>query len=539
MKFDTNEKDIQDLIGNLLMDSYSVIISIDKSTRQARTLYANDALWEKTMGNPYDFVEVLSTYVKNYSVDSDTTQLLSEVDLTHIAGKLRRKNRYSLFLTTRNSYGTLLLKEISFFQKADNTFICTVRDITERYNAVSKHMDKLEDALLMAGRELKDKSNFLNLMDHNIRTPLYSIMGLTRIVQDESTTTALDSYLHKISMSGTYMGETIDDILELRRIAKRRLVINPEPVRLGEFLSKTKQLIKAMANEKNLILSINTDEVSNLTVLADEHALYQVIMKLMQNAINYTVQGGRISLNTRKVLTRNKATSIEFSVESRGIVINQERLKVLFEQQDKILERIEDNIASIDIPLIIFKSYLLAMGTNAVTAESDECMGTKVAFTLSFPVLENMKEDKSPQPTSYMDFAGYRALIADDNTFNREVGEKILLSGGMDVVSAANGQEAVEIFLHEKGKFDVLIMDILMPVMDGLEAAQAIRSFDAVPNASTIPIIAMTADAFRENFEESLNAGMNAHIVKPLTPEKLFQAIANVIGPSDNRQPAE
>ena len=211
-------------------------------------------------------------------------------------------------------------------------------------------------------------------------------------------------------------------------------------------------------------------------------------------------------------------------------MINQEQLRTIFAPQDKLIWQIEENIASMDLSLIIFKSYLMALGTNEIMAESDERMGTKVGFSLTFPLTGSVPEQEKFKSSTFPDYAGRRALIVDDNTFNREVGEKILLSGGMDVVSASNGQEAVEIFLQEKGKFDVIILDILMPVMDGLEAARTIRSFDRIPNAAKVPMIAMTADAFRENFEESLNAGMNAHIVKPLTPEKLFRTIADVVG---------
>ncbi|MBR1854848.1 MAG: response regulator [Lachnospiraceae bacterium] len=530
MKENFSEEEICNQIGSLIWESCDAVIQIDTDDGQAQTLYAKDDLWGKTIGNPYDFIQILGTYIRDYCVDAETRDLLEKIDLSFVVGKIRRKDRYSLFFTIRNAYGSLLLKECFFFMQGES-LVCLIKDVTDEKNTISKRLEKLEDALRMTNREFKDRNSFLNLMEHNIRTPLYSIMGLTRLAQDETNSSALDAYLHKISMSGTYMSETIDDILELRRIARHKLVVNPEPVKLGEFLSKIQQYGKAMGNERELIFSLKTDEVSNLAVLVDEHALYQVIMKLMQNAMNYTVRGGRISLNVRKVYIKDGFAHISFSMESRGIVIDREQLQTIFAPQDKLIERIEDNIGSMDLSLVIFKSYLMALGTNEIVAESDESMGTKVGFSLTFPLTGSVPEQEKFKSRTIQDHAGCRALIVDDNTFSREVGEKILLSGGMDVVSAANGQEAVEIFLQEKGKFDVIIMDILMPVMDGLEAARTIRSFDAavLPHAAEIPIIAMTADAFRENFEESLNAGMNAHIVKPLTPEKLFRTIADVM----------
>ena len=530
MKENISEEEICNRIGRLIWDSCDAVIQIDTDDGQARTLYAKDDLWEKTIGNPYDFIQILGTYIRDYCVDSETRDLLEKLELSFIVGKIRRKDRYSVFFTIRSVYGSLLLKECFFFVQGES-LLCLLRDVTDENDAISKRLDKLEDALRMTNREFRDRNSFLNLMEHNIRSPLYSIMGLTRLAQDETNSSALDAYLHKISMSGTYMSETIDDILELRRIARHKLVVNPEPVKLGEFLSRIQQYGKDMGNERDLIFSLKTDEVSNLAVLVDEHALYQVIMKLMQNAMTYTVRGGRISLNVRKVYIKDGFAHISFSMESRGVVINQEQLQTIFAPQDKLIEQIEGNIGSMDLSLVIFKSYLVALGTDEIVAESDERMGTKVGFSLTFPLTGSMPEQEKFKSRTILDYAGCRVLIADDNTFSREVGEKILLSGGMDVVPVANGQEAVEIFLQEKGKFDVIIMDILMPVMDGLEAARTIRSFDTMilPNAAEIPMIAMTTDAFRENFAESLNAGMDAHIVKPLTPEKLVRTIADVM----------
>jgi len=530
MEENISREEICGRMGSLIWDSCDAVIRIDTGDGRAKTLYARNDLWEKTMGNSYDFIRILSTYVRDYCVDSETRDLLEKIDLSFVMGKIRRKDRYSLFFMIRNAYGSLQLKESLFFLQGED-LMCLIRDVTDEHEAVSKRLEKLEDALRLVNREFKNRNSFLNLMEPNIRSPLYSIMGLTRLAQDETNSSALDAYLHKISMSGTYMSETIDDILELRRIARHKLVVNPEPLKLGEFLSKFQQYGKTMGNERELIFSLKTDEVSNLAVLVDEHALYQVIMKLMQSAMNYTVRGGRISLNVRKVYIKDGFAHISFSMECRGIVINQEQLQTIFEPQDKLIERIEDNIGSMNLSLVILKSYLVALGADEIVAESDERMGTKLGFSLTFPLTGSVPEQEKFKSRTIADYAGRRALIVDDNTFSREVGEKILLSGGMDVVSAANGQEAVEIFLQEKGKFDVIIMDILMPVMDGLEAARTIRSFDAtiLPNVAEIPMIAMTADAFRENFEESLNAGMDAHIVKPLTPEKLFRTIADVM----------
>lgn len=478
MGINTNEKEKAALFDNLIRDTYEAIILIERNTNQGRTIHAADRLWEKTVGGSYDFENTLCTYIKNYCVDSDSSELLESVNLGNIAEKLKRKKKYSLFCTIRNDHGNFLLKEFSFYKNNEDEYLCLIQDITNTFHDVSQHVDRLEDALRMANKEISEKNTFLNLMSRNIRTPLYSIMGLTRIAQDDNNTNSFDSYLRKISMSGTYMNETIDDILELRRISNRKLILNPEPVKLGEFLSRVKQIMKSICDDRHLLFSINTDNVSGLTVLADEHALNQVFTKLMQSAVGYTVRGGRINLNVREMFRHDGISSIVLSVESRGIVIDQERLAALFEPMDKLRDRIEDTIGSLDIALIILKSYLFAMGASAITTEADESRGTKISVTLSFPVVKDTSQTDENVLENRYEFVGLRALIADDNTINREIGERLLLSRGIDVVSAANGQEALDIFIHEKGRFDIVILDILMPVLDGLETTRAIRHLE-------------------------------------------------------------
>ena len=230
----------------------------------------------------------------------------------------------------------------------------------------------------------------------------------------------------------------------------------------------------------------------------------------------------------RELFRDNAKATLEFSVECLGIVIDQERLQVLFQPYDYLKSRIEQDVGSIDIALVILKNYALAMGADTLTAESDEGRGTKLSITLTVPLAEeDPKADEMCQ--SEYDFQGLRVLIADDNEINLEVGETLLFSRGCDVVSAINGQDAVDSYIREQGRFDLIIMDIVMPVMDGLEAAKRIREMTDIPGSDTIPIIAMTADAFKDNFEESFQAGMSAHLVKPISPERLYSVMADVL----------
>ena len=220
--------------------------------------------------------------------------------------------------------------------------------------------------------------------------------------------------------------------------------------------------------------------------------------------------------------------TLEFSVRDRGIVIDQERLKVLFQPYDYLKSKIDSHIGSLDIDLIILKSYVRAMGTDTLTAESDASRGTRISVTLTVPLADEQYEERPD--SQEMDFSGKRVLVVDDNEINLEIVRKILYSRNIEVVSDKNGQEAVDLFRRENGRYDLILMDILMPVMDGLEATRKIRAMRDIPGAAHVPIIAMTANAFRENFEESFNAGMDAHLVKPIEPERLIMVMSDVMG---------
>ncbi|MCC6093428.1 MAG: response regulator, partial [Eubacterium sp.] len=268
--------------------------------------------------------------------------------------------------------------------------------------------------------------------------------------------------------------------------------------------------------------------VENLTIMADHHCLQQIQIKLLQSAINYTVQGGRIDLEVRELFQTRDMVTLEFSVRDRGIVIDQERLKLLFQPYDYLRKKIDSHIGSLDMDLIILKSYVRAMGSDTLTAESDASRGTRISVTLTVPLAER-PAGEARTTNEDTDFSGKRVLVADDNEINLEIIRKILYSKNMNVVSATNGQEAVDIFRRENGQFDLILMDILMPVMDGLEAARKIRTMRDIPGASRVPIVAMTANAFRENFEESFNAGMDAHLVKPVEAERLLMVMSDVM----------
>lgn len=521
IKLSVEEK--AELFDRLLMARYEQLIYIDLATAEAETLYVAHSVWDGSRGTRYPYDEMMSRYIMDRSVGADTEATLEKLRLEEVRNAVGRRGFHSVGVTVRDPGKTIAVKRMIFIPCGESALILMLENLTNLFEEVTTQRSEIAEALDDASGQISDRTEFLKLLSRNIRAPLYSIMGLTRIeLERPSDQSAFDSYLRKVSMSGTYMKESIDDVLELRRIARREIELHEEPVRFADLFSHINDAMQLAVYDKGLSLALNADGVISLVVMADPHALTQIIIKLLRSAVAYTVKGGRISLDVREMFRSDDQTTLEISVTSRGLVMDQERMYTLFRPYDYLTERIDSEIGTLDMDLIILKRYLNAMKAETLVAESDEQTGTRLSVMLTLPVAgerAGRREAKRPE------LAGRRVLIVDDNEINLEIGQKILTDLGAEVVTATNGKEAVDTFRAEEGRFDLILMDVLMPEMDGLDATREIRGMEDIEGASEIPIIAMTANAFRNNFEESMHAGMNAHLVKPIDTDRLYRAI--------------
>lgn len=529
-KFNLTDSEKASLFDRFFSDGYEELIQIEPATESAITLFSTNADWKRMQSIRFNYEDICKKYIMDISSDPDPVNIINDLKLSSIEQALDKSPVYRVHYTAKSQDGSLCLKEASFIRNND-IIILTIHDITDTFQNVVNHTKELESALENAQQEIRQKNLFMTLMSRNIRTPLYSIMGLTRIAENDFVSnSSIEDYLHKISMSGSYMNESINDILDLRGIASHEIELQPVKININGLLEKISRHISNAMQEKGLIYTLQTEGITDLTVMADQHCLQQILVKLLKSAISYTVKGGRIELHARELMHSQQNVTIEFSVVSLGIVIDQERFRLLFKPHDYLKDKIDDDLGSIDIDLIILKSYINAMGADTLTAESDASRGTRISVTLTMPLSEEAQlayQNMSAQ--SYPDFSGKRALIVDDNDINLEIGVKLMERRGMTAVTAKDGTEAIEIYKREHGHFDVILMDILMPGMDGLEATRRIRKLNDIPGSKQIPIIAMTANAFRENFEESFKAGLTAHLVKPIDPDRLYATIADAL----------
>ena len=366
------------------------------------------------------------------------------------------------------------------------------------------------------------KGEFLSRMSHEMRTPLNAIIGMTNIAIKEKEPEKIHEHLRKVEVSSRLMLNIINDVLEMSKIEAGKLEIIKEPFDFTAMFRNAEDIVKVKMDEKQQRFTVSCDDsIANL-IISDEHRLLQVIINLLNNAMKFTPRQGAISLTAiQKIISANRV-KIRVEVKDSGIGLTldqQKRLFNAFEQADGSITR---KFGGTGLGLAICKKILIALGGDIwVRSKPDQgaCFFFELEADLGGP-LSVPDANSSPQADSSVmeiprDWGKYTILLADDVDINREIIEISLAATGINIVSVENGQEAIEKFSAKADLFDIILMDVQMPVMDGLTATRHIRGMDIL-HARQVPIIAMTANAFREDIDLCLSAGMNEHVAKPI-----------------------
>lgn len=369
-------------------------------------------------------------------------------------------------------------------------------------------------------------------MSHDIRTPMNAIIGMTVIANthiDDKEKVA--DCLSKISFSGNYLLSLINDVLDMSKIESGKFKLTDDNVNLSSMLDSLMEVIKPSAKEKQHTIILNKHDIIHENVIGDSLRMQQMFMNIVSNSIKYTNNGGQISIDvTEKPVGNKNIGCYEFVFKDNGIGMSEEFLKNIFEP----FERAEDERVSQQqgTGLGMAITYnLVKMMNGDIHVKSKEGEGTEFDVTLflkfgnSSSYLQPASADSGISELQNSDFSGERILLVDDNELNCEIAEELLEMTGIIVETAADGQDALTKFTaSEPGYYDLIFMDIQMPVMNGYAAASAIRALDR-PDAKSVPIIAMTADAFAEDVKKAHNAGMNEHIAKPLDIARLIAVL--------------
>ena len=397
-------------------------------------------------------------------------------------------------------------------QKMNNNLIDTQRDlIRAKYQAECAN---------------KAKDDFLSCMSHDLRTPLNAIIGFSNLAMHEENSEKKQNYIEKIHSSAILLQDLVSDTLEYSRIESGKLELNPEEVNERDFLDSLVTALQPMAELKKIQLITESLMSPNDVIIADRLKLQRIVMNLLSNAIKYTPEGGTVSLKIQPLDPPENGFTRRVIVEDNGIGMSPQFLDRLYQPYAQELRPEAGNVASTGLGLMIVKKYTDLM-KGSIKVKSEFNKGTR--FTIDFPFQwkESASHENETASTEKISFSGKRVLLCEDNPLNTEIAVAMMSEKGLEAECAVNGQEGLKKFADSQpGYFDLILMDVRMPVMNGYEATQCIRRLDR-PDAKSIPIIAMTADTFAEDIQKCLNAGMNGHIAKPIDPAKMYSTIYN------------
>ena len=387
----------------------------------------------------------------------------------------------------------------------------------------------VEAALEVAEKASKAKTDFLSNMSHDIRTPMNAIIGITTLMKNElHQPEKLAEHLGKLETSGRLLLGIINDILDMSRIESGKTTLNIEKTNLPQQVSQLDSIIRQQASQRRQTFTVE-NHVQHENVLADPNRLNQVLMNILSNAVKYTPQGGHIRLDVEELTHTEHYAKYRFVVQDDGIGMSEAYQKTLFEPFTREEKSGTNRVQGTGLGMAITKSIVDLMG-GTIHVESAPGKGSRFEVVLELPIDAEAdkvqtasalpEEDEAVSPLSGMKF-----LCAEDNAINAEILEMLLETKGASCTICSNGQEIVDAFASVKpGEYDMILMDVQMPVMDGLEATRRIRNGEN-PLGKTIPILAMTANAFLEDMQKSKEAGMDEHLSKPVDIAALEQTV--------------
>ena len=400
-------------------------------------------------------------------------------------------------------------------------------DINDYMMAEKKHQQELETAWQKAELANKAKTEFLHGMSHDMRTPLNGIMGLIKINEAHHHDEELvQKNRKKMEIAAKHLLSLIDDVLQTSRLESGKLEIGHELVDMGNIINEVASIIEDRAREFGIKLSQEVPELTCPYVYSSQLYLRQILLNIYGNCIRYNHLGGSISTSIKSWIEGGNKVVYQWDIRDTGIGMSQEFIQHIFEPFSQEKKGARTIYQGTGLGMSIVKKLLEQMGGN-IAVTSQEGKGSNFLITLPLEIAPTPQLEVEKVEECY-DIQGIRILLAEDNALNAEIAKTLLEDAGAVLTVVADGRQAVESFVAAPESFDVIILDLMMPVMGGLAAAKKIRGLDS-SIAKDIPIVAMTANAFKEDVQQCLEAGMNAHVAKPLDMAKLRQVLCQLV----------
>ncbi|MEQ2563356.1 ATP-binding protein [Ventrimonas sp. CLA-AP-H27] len=456
---------------------------------------------------------------------------------------------YGIMLKQRDYYIYAYLPDTEVFHNLPLSVICVIFLYflmfsifwfwTYRTNLAHRKQEQEKDEkykaeLLIAAKKAEAaneaKTEFLQRMSHDIRTPINGICGMVNMADHYADDMEKQTeYRTKVKEASNLLLELVNDVLDMSKLESGEIILEEVPFNLSSISREVFIVIEQMAAEQNIRIMWEKKEITHRDFIGSPGYVKRVMMNILSNAIKYNRENGQIYISCMEIPSElPEMTTMEFVCRDTGIGMTEEFQKCVFEPFAQEHKGSRTKFAGTGLGMPIAKKLVEKMG-GTITFESKEGMGT--TFVIRVPFKIDLDADKSEEQKNVAEksIKGLHILLVEDNELNMEITEFVLQNEGADVTKAWNGQEAVELFSKsESGEFDAILMDIMMPVMNGYEATKIIRSLDR-EDAKIIPIIAMTANAFTEDRIRAKEAGMDEHVAKPIDVELLIKVIHKLV----------
>lgn len=537
--YDINEqKTAQDMIDTVVRVDYDYLALLDCRTLDY-TVYANSENL-RTPLPPFhssNYEQEVREYARMYLLAEDAEQNIHDMSVANIRAQLETRDSFVAYAAMREKDGTVSRKKLqfSYLDRTNEKVLITRVDVTDIYKREQEQSEKLRAAN-------RAKAEFLSHMSHDLRTPMNAIIGLSELAQDElDDPQAMKSYVENIRSAGQFLLGLVSDCLDFEKLTAHKMQLHNVPYPYQEFRDSMTIMIEPLCRKKRIEFIFT--QSAPYTVCVDKIRFEQIFFNLLSNAVKYTPEGGKVSFTADSRLNGDKSLVIcDFYVRDNGIGMSEEFQKRLFKPFEQEAAGALSPQPGTGLGLSIVKKLVELMG-GAIHIRSRRGEGTEVMVHLEMP---NVAGEEEPLPkhlsgSEQEGLAGKTILLLEDQSLNMMIAKKLLEKHGARVLCAENGRLGLERFAASLvGFIDAILTDIRMPVMDGLELARAIRAL-ARADAQTVPIIAMTANAFEEDVQETRRAGMDAHLSKPIDPELLYGTLQSCIlsGEAEKRRKNE
>ncbi|MDY3918410.1 MAG: ATP-binding protein [Candidatus Limivivens sp.] len=520
----------------ILSKEYSSVYYVDLEEDTAVPLRLSDTSSEFygiKMDRTYSFREIYESYIQGFTAPDQLEELLRFSDPAFLRQTLKDDEiltyLYRIVRDGKELYAQLRIARV----EDDANFrhiVLGFAIVDDAVRAEQKNQRVLKDALAQAERANQAKTTFLNNMSHDIRTPMNAIIGFTNIALKQDISPEVKNCLEKISESSDHLLTLINDVLDISRIESGKTKWNPIPIDLTTISDVVLDITHGFLSNRDITFDIRRINQEHLYVLADAVRIREVLVNILSNAVKFTDDGGRITFAADcRAGEDEKHVVITYRISDTGIGMSPDFLAHIFDEFSQEESSARTQYKGTGLGMAITRRYVELMG-GTISVESEKGKGSTFVVELPMELTDESNVQKQDLPAATANLKGIKILLAEDNDLNAEIASIQLEDLEMTVTRAADGKEAVTLFLENPpGTFDVILMDIMMPVMNGYEAARAIRAMEDRRDAHTIPIIAMTANAFAEDIQESLNAGMNAHIAKPLKISRVTSEISRLV----------